>query len=223
MRSLYHYWLCPFCRTVRLVLGEKGLEYALIVERYWEHRPEFTSIHPSGQVPLLVDATGEIIAGNGAIVDYLNRKYDSGTKLIGQDFQQMLEIRRLSDWFNQTFYSEVSHMMLYEKTMKRNLHEGVPDSSVIRRANCNMDRHFAYIASLLEGRNYLAGTELSLADLVAAGHISCLDYIGAISWSKHPVVKEWYAKVKSRPSFRPILDDHVPAVPPPSYYRDLDF
>jgi glutathione S-transferase len=204
-------------------LGEKNLEHALIVERYWERRPEFVDAHPAGQVPLLVDVSNESISGSGAIIEYLNQRYESFPKLSGQNFTQMLEVRRLSDWFNQLFYSEVSHMMLYEKIMKRNLHEGVPDSSAIRRATSNMERHFAYISNLIDARNYLAGPNITSADLTAAGHISCLDYLGTISWVKYPIVKEWYARVKSRPGFRSILDDRIPAVPPPSYYSDLDF
>ncbi len=50
-----------------------------------------------------------------------------------------------------------------------------------------------------------------------------LDYLGDVPWEAHEPAKEWYARIKSRPSFRPILADHVPGAPPPKHYADLDF
>jgi glutathione S-transferase len=47
--------------------------------------------------------------------------------------------------------------------------------------------------------------------------------VGDVPWDSHPGAKDWYARVKSRPSFRAILADHLPGVPPPRHYVDLDF
>ncbi len=223
MMTLYHYWLCPFCRTVRLVLNEKNIEYNLIIERYWEKREDFLKLNKSGQVPFLEDISGNMVVGSGAIIEYIKEKYDTKSALEGKDFEHRLKIISICDWLNQTFYSQVSHMMLYEKVLKRHMKEGGPDSLMIRRANDNMRNQFEYLSSLIEQENYLAGSELTLADLTAAAHISCLDYISIISWDKYPEVRDWYAKVKSRPSFRPILEDHVPAITPPPFYKELDF
>jgi glutathione S-transferase len=44
-----------------------------------------------------------------------------------------------------------------------------------------------------------------------------------VDWNRHEVVKDWYAKIKSRPAFRSILADQVPGFPPPPHYADLDF
>ena len=71
--------------------------------------------------------------------------------------------------------------------------------------------------------NWLAGDDFSLADIAAAAHISCVDYLGDVPWSDYPGAHDWYARVKSRPSFRPLLADHIPGLPPPKHYADLDF
>ncbi|MEO1226931.1 MAG: glutathione binding-like protein, partial [Pseudomonadota bacterium] len=83
--------------------------------------------------------------------------------------------------------------------------------------------HLDYIGYLAEQRNWLAGEDLTYADLVAASHLSAVDYLGDIPWEKYREAKNWYARVKSRPSFRPILDELVPGVAPARHYRDLDF
>ena len=50
-----------------------------------------------------------------------------------------------------------------------------------------------------------------------------LNPAGDVPWDAHEPAKEWYARIKSRPSFRQILSDHVPGVAPPKHYPDLDF
>ena len=83
--------------------------------------------------------------------------------------------------------------------------------------------HLDYIAWLLEQRSWLAGDLMSLADFAAAAHLSALDYISDVDWHRSKTLKDWYAKIKSRPAFRSILADQVPGFPQPSHYADLDF
>jgi glutathione S-transferase len=62
-----------------------------------------------------------------------------------------------------------------------------------------------------------------MADVAAGAHLSCLDYINDVPWADHEPAREWYARLKSRPSFRAILADHIPGEPPPKHYANLDF
>ena len=59
--------------------------------------------------------------------------------------------------------------------------------------------------------------------MAAAAQISVADYLGGIDWSQHELAKGWYAKFKSRPSFRPLLADQISGFPPAAHYADLDF
>jgi len=56
-----------------------------------------------------------------------------------------------------------------------------------------------------------------------SAHLSCVDYLGDVPWNEDEAAKSWYARVKSRPSFRPILADTLPATPPAPSYANLDF
>ena len=76
---------------------------------------------------------------------------------------------------------------------------------------------------LLDNRRWLAGDAMTLADFAAAAHLSSLDYISDVDWNRSAAVKDWYAKIKSRPAFRSILADTVPGFIPPRHYADLDF
>ena len=62
----------------------------------------------------------------------------------------------------------------------------------------------------LDHRRWLAGDVMTLADFAAAAYLSSLDYISDVDWNRSETVKDWYAKIKSRPAFRSILADAVP-------------
>jgi glutathione S-transferase len=222
MRTLYHLWLSPFCRKVRIVLREKGLEFDLRAENLWQRRPEFLALNPACDVPVLVNGDGRAIADSAAICEYLEETAPDPA-LIPGDAEARAEVRRLVAWFDRKFNAEVTENLVGEKIMKRFLRTGTPDSRAIRAGKLNIHTHLNYIAWLTERRKWLGGDELSLADIAAAAHLSCLDYLGDVPWEEHPQAKDWYARIKSRPSFRPILADHLPGEPPPPHYADLDF
>lgn len=222
MRTLHHLWLSPFSRKVRVLLKEKGLEFEMKVEKVWERRPEFLALNAAGTVPVLVDEDGTVVADSGAICEYLEEVYPD-TPLLPGDAAQRAEIRRLVAWFDHKFGREVSDNLYREKMMKRFLGYGEPNSSAIRAGYHNIHYHLDYIGWLTERRRFLAGDKFSLADIAAAAHVSVLDYLGDVPWDQHVPAKDWYARIKSRPSFRPLLADHIPGAPPPKHYADLDF
>lgn len=222
MRTLYHLPLDPDSRKIRIMLREKRLDFELKTEKVWERREAFLSMNPAGEVPVLADEDGSVIAGAPVIAEYLEDAYPQ-PPLVGKGPIDRAEVRRLAWWFDGKFCREVSVNLLDEKIMKRFLGQRQPNSSAIRAGHANIGYHLQYIAWLCDRRTWLAGEEFSLADVAAAAHISALDYLGDVPWPDHPGAKDWYARVKSRPSFRPLLADHVPGVPPPQHYADLDF
>ncbi|MCE3231046.1 MAG: glutathione S-transferase [Alphaproteobacteria bacterium] len=204
MRTLYHYWLCPFSRKVRLILAEKKLDFELEAERTWERRPEFMDLNPAGKVPVLVDLNGTAVVDSMAIAEYLEEAYPEHL-LIGTGLAHRAEVRRLAAWFDDKFAQEVSVSLVLEKILKRHF------------------EHLTYISWLVDRRKWLAGDEFSLADVTAAAHLSVVDYLGDVPWDKHELAKDWYARIKSRPTFRALLSDRLPGIAPSSHYGDLDF
>jgi glutathione S-transferase len=222
MRVLHHLWLSPACRKVRVVLREKGLDFELKIEDLWQRRDEFIALNPAGEVPVLVEEDGAVIADSGAICEYLEEIAPDPPLLPGAASDRA-EVRRLVAWFDGKFSTEVSDNLVGEKILKRILKRGGPDGRAIRAGHENIHYHLDYIGWLTERRTWLAGPDLSLADIAAAAHISAVDYLGDVPWNEHQPAKDWYARIKSRPSFRAILADHIPGEPPPQHYADLDF
>ena len=222
MRVLYHLWLSPDCRKVRVALLEKELDFELRAEYIWERRDEFLALNPAGDVPVLVESDGSALSGSNAICEFLDEVHPD-PPLIGRQALGRAEVRRLVHWFDGKFDGEVTENLVGEKMMKRLLGQGAPNSKAVRAGHANIHHHLDYIGYLTERRIWLAGDTFSLADITAAAHLSTIDYLGDVPWKEHEEAKDWYARVKSRPSFRALLEDNVPGAPPQRHYANLDF
>jgi glutathione S-transferase len=221
MIRLFHVPLSPFCRKVRLSLAEKKLEVELVEERYWERDPDFLRRNPAGKVPILRidDMT---LSESSAICEYIEEMHPTPS-LMPNDPEGRFEVRRLVSWFDDKFHHEVTSNLLYERVNRKLTKSGYPDSKNVKAGSKAVKYHLDYMAWLLDRRRWLAGDAMTLADFAAAAHLSSLDYISDVDWNRSAVVKDWYAKIKSRPAFRSLLADHVSGFPPPAHYADLDF
>ena len=230
MLTLFQHPLCPLSRYVRLILNEYGIEVRLMEERFWERREEFLLLNPAGEIPVLVADGQPAVPGAGIIAEYLEETHpaaDNEDRLLPPTPGQRVEVRRLANWFNDKFHLEVSGPLVTERVFKRHMTReqggGPPDTNLLRAARHNIRYHLDYIGWLVRTRDWLAGDRLSLADLAAAAHLSSCDYLGEVPWNEDEAAKNWYARVKSRPSFRPILADTLAGVPVSKTYADLDF
>lgn len=232
MLRLIHYSLCPFSRSIRLALAECALVVELEEERPWAWRRDFLMLNPAGTLPVLAQRQGFVLAGAYAISEYLG---DTHAKLNGEgpprnilfpgSASERAEVRRLVEWFHGKMDQEASRYFLEERLYQRfaDLGRSTPDTDIIKAGRINLRYHLSYVSHLLEKRPWLAGDELSFADLAAAGHFSVLDYLGEVPWEDFSRAKTWYTALKARPSFRPLLADRLPGVPPPQIYAELDF
>lgn len=230
MPVLHHHPLSAASRFVRLVFAEYGEEPALVEEQPWGRSESLLALNPAGTLPVLEDDNRIVVSGGSVIAEYLfeTRGQRFGEEiLMPQTPADRAEARRLVAWFGQKMNSEVTAYLVHEKLIKRLMPVGegggAPDSAAIRAARSNIRYHLNYVGWLAERRNWLAGRALSLADLAAAAELSCIDYLGEVPWEEDEKAKAWYARIKSRPSFRPLLADIVRGAPPARDYANLDF
>ena len=224
-RALHHFPLDPLSRQVRLALGEKRLPFREVIERYWERPESLGALNPSGLPPVLVETCGPVqvvVCENRAILEHLEEQY-TDPPLLAADAGERAEARRLVQWFDRKFDFEVNGLLVHEKMEKRILGLGSPDPAALRQGREALRGHLAYVEGLTQARPWLAGDTLSLADIAAAAHLSVIDYLGEVPWEQAPATRTWYARIKSRPCFRPLLSDRQPGLPPSAHYHDLDF
>jgi glutathione S-transferase len=227
MPTLIHFALDPFSRRMRLALAEYGVPTELVDEKPWDPSPDIFEINPAGTLPVYLEDSSSPVCGVEAIGEYLEETKGTRHTLIPGDAFERAEVRRLAGWFDTKFYAEVSEPVLTEKVIRRFLPReaggGGIDTARVRTAMLRLRDHLDYIGHLADHHVWLAGDHLSLADLAAAAHISAVDYFGDIPWAEYPVAKSWYQRMKSRPSFRPLLADTVRGMAPGPHYADLDF
>lgn len=225
MIQIYHYPLCPFSRILRIVLNENKVPFELIEECFWNRRQSFLQLNPAGQTPVMLHPEIKIpIAGNWAILEFLQDAYKCNIKDYKDDYDIKIYSRFLLDWFCNKFYNEVIKYIFNEKIIKVLTQNSSPNSNFIRAAKKNMLYHMDYITYLLKQSGYyILGERMSLIDYVIAAQLSTLDYLGDVPWERNELVKEWYALIKSRPSFREILNDEIPEINCSKHYRNIDF
>ena len=222
MRILHHYWLSPSSRLIRLFMAEKKLGFIPKLEYFWERNDNLLKLNPSGELPIIIDDVNVILCGSRVIIEYYE-EVDINIKLIPGDMKERAEVRRIFEWFEYKFAREVTNPLLDNRVIKRFISNQEPSSQIIRNALSNIKIHMSYLEWLTEKRKWLAGNTLSVADLAAAAHLSVLDYLNDLDWSQYGETRSWYAKIKSRPSFRSLLADHVEGIKPPLHYTNLDF
>ncbi len=221
MRILHHWPLDPWSRQVRLALAEKQVKFDLHPVRFWDDPDALIALNPTGLPPVLVE-NDHVIAEARAILEYLEETVPDPTLLPGSAVDRA-EARRIAQWFDRKFDAEVSAFLLHEKLEKRIQSLGAPDMDAVRAGKDYLRWHLDYMSGLLEVRDGLAGPRWTLADLVAAAHLSCIDYLGDVPWSEFPPARDWYQRIKCRPSFRGLLADRLPGMGRADGYQDLDF
>lgn len=223
MWQMHQFPLCPFSRKIRLMLGEKGVGYDLVRENPWQRRDEFIDLNPAGQTPVMVEADQRIVLiDSGAIAEYFEETVSKSPMIAGTAANRA-EVRRLVAWFDSQLYGDVVAPLMRERMTKRLVDRTAPDAAVLREAMRRANTHLDYIDYLLDHRNWIGGATLGLADLAAAAQISVADYLGGVDWRGHQQTARWYAGLKSRPSFRPMLSERMEGITPPAHYDKVDF
>lgn len=169
--KLYLNPLSPNVRRVRLtaaVLGlqleEKKLDFAK-----GEHKnPEYLALNPNGAVPTLVDGDF-VLTESRAIMQYLaSKKPESG--LLPRDEQQRADVTRWQFWDSSHFSPQLG-TLVFEKILKAMMGMGEPDQRKVDDALAGFRRFGAVLNKRLEGKQYIVGNAMTVADLTIASSL----------------------------------------------------
>jgi len=225
MPRLLHHQLDPASRLARLMFSEYGVAVELVETKPWAREPAFLEINPAATVPVLLEPGETPVVGTVATIHAIEERYTPSviTGLFPPKGPERFEMWRLLEWVLLKLNDEVTRYVLEEKIIKRDRQAGTPDPAVLRAAKANLSEHMQYFNWVLATRHWLAGDSMTLADFALAAHLSALDYLGDVHWADSVEVKDWYARMKSRPAFRTLLNDRVGGMPAQKGYTDLDF
>ncbi len=221
MFTLYHYYLCSSSRYIRLILEEHKIKYNIQLENYWKPQKDFLKLNPAGHLPVLVNEENFPVIGANACIEYI-KDLEVSPKLFVDDYRAKAEINRLVHWIDVIFKKEVFDPIIYEIVFSRIVDNITPNSENIREALDNLDFHIQYFNYLLNSKNYFIKDDLTYLDFLAAANLSVLDYLGLLNFKSNDNIKEWYSKIKSRPSFKTLLKDQIVGLNPHQNYQNID-
>jgi len=176
------------CRTVIMVAKALGLELNKKLVNTMDKdqlKPEFVKLNPQHTIPTLVD-NGLSIWESRAIAVYLIEQYGKDDSLFPKDPKKQALV-------NQRLYFDMG--TLYDSFAKYYyplFHTGKPGSDEDFK---NIETSFGYLNIFLEGQDYVAGDQLTVADIAILSTVSTFD-IFDFDLSKYPNVTRWYANAK---------------------------
>ncbi|HYQ47322.1 MAG TPA: glutathione S-transferase family protein [Polyangiaceae bacterium] len=192
--KLYFNPLSPNVRRVRLTAAVLGieLEEKLLDFSKGEHKnPEYLALNPNGAVPTLVDGDF-VLTESRSIMQYLaSKKPESG--LLPRDEAARADVTRWQFW-DASHFSPQLGTFAFEKLIKGMVGLGEPDVAKLNEALTNFRRFAAVLNQRLEGRQYVVGNGLTLADLTLASSLMYAKQT-EVPVAEFPNVERWFARI----------------------------
>lgn len=193
----------PFGRAVLWALEEKALPHRLAVLQAGEHRGEaHLARNPFGRVPV-IEHDGFLLYETQAILRYLDR-LRAAPALTPADARQaarMDQLMGIADWY---LFQGVANVIGFQRVIVPLFLKGTPDEAAIAAAMPKAQAVYSELTRLLGDQPYMAGSALSLADILVASQVDFMDATpeGATLMSNRPTLRAWLQRMQDRPGFK---------------------
>ena len=218
---LYQFRISPFCDKVRRAMVLKGIAWDTI-EVPLIPSAKFKAISPTGKFPA-VDFAGEIIVDSTNILDHLERLVPA-PPLYPADPRDRADAHLLEDWADESLYffdmtmrnwpqnraAFMDDLLFAETGLKRRIMAAVAPGAVKKAAvaqglgrkseaqvTADLARHYDALVARLDGRDWLAGPAISIADIAVRAMHFVIDRTieGKRLTEARPALAAWAARV----------------------------
>ncbi|KAK2467388.1 hypothetical protein APHAL10511_000623 [Amanita phalloides] len=206
--KLYGFPSATCTQRVATVLHEKNVPFELIpvdITKGEQKNEEYLKKQPFGQIPVL-DDDGFLVYESRAIASYIADKYaDQGTRLIPTDLKAKAHHTQAVSVEMSNFNPHASNLVL-EKIFKKLRGLEVDEAAVSKHASA-LDTKLNGYERILSTQKYLAGNELTIADLYHLPYGALLYDAGyGHLIDERPNVKRWFDGLRSRDSWTAVKD-----------------
>jgi glutathione S-transferase len=201
-------------QRVLWLLEELGVEYE--IKRYARDKktmlapPELRAVHPLGKSPVITDE-GKTVAESGAIVEYLVERYGNGRLVPAAGTPERL---RYTYWLHYAEGSAMPPMLLklvFERMKTgpvpffvRPIVRGVADKVLDMFVDPQLKLHVGYIESELGKSPWLAGDEMTGADIQMSFPLEAA--ASRVSGVPMPNITAFLEKIHARPAYQRALE-----------------
>lgn len=190
----FYTWTTPNGRKVSILLEELGIEYNLNpidISKDEQFAPEFLAIAPNNRIPAIVDHDAGIsMMESGAILQYLAEKHG---KFLSTDFKARWAT---IEWLNWQMgglgpmAGQTHHFLQYNPGLSKYSEE---------RYHNETKRLYGVLNKRLEGNDFIAGEDYSIADIACWPWISRFEWQG-IDLKEYKNIMRWYLTIAERPA-----------------------
>jgi glutathione S-transferase len=193
-------WLCE----------ELGIEYELkCYDRDATTRlapPQYKALHPIGTAPVITD-DGVVIGESGAIIEYILGKYGKG-RLARHPSHP--EYTSYLYWFH---YANGSFQALLHRTLVAKRLEPTPDHRILKDLQGRLERSLALLNERLGEAHYLAGDELTAADIMIFFSFTTMRSFTPYDLKPYPNILAYLRRVGDRPAYQRAMKKGDPGMP----------
>jgi glutathione S-transferase len=179
--TLYDAARCPYAARVRIVLGEKGLEYEAVAIDL-EDRPAWLyAKNPAGKVPVLEEDGGLVLPESRVIMEYLDERYPDPPLLPADPADRALARLRIDrfDDLGRPYYA----LRRGEEPVRGRLAD-----------------QLAALDAVLEAQPFLTGREYGLADVAYLPWILRARENLGVDLAPDPALAAWVDRLADRPA-----------------------
>jgi glutathione S-transferase len=193
----------PNPRMVRMFMAEKGIDIPKVdVDlRGGENRREpYLKVNPSGQTPALELDDGTVLAEITAICEYLDEVKKGTPSLIGDTPEERAKTRMWTRRIDLNIAEPALNGFRFAEGLKmfQNRVRCIPQAAEELKATAR-DK-LGWLDKLLGAKPFIAGTKLSMADILL---FAMLDFLKGVGQPLDPGNKNltaWFERMKARPS-----------------------
>jgi len=198
--KLYYSPLSAPSRKVRIVASLLGITLdaeELDVTAGAGRTAEFRRLNPNGKVPTLIDQDFVLWESN-AIVLYLAGKVP-GSTLYPDDLRARADIARWQFWHANHLGPALS-AFIFENMFKRFFNLGDPDPAALAKAQPDFDSYASVLEAHLDGRTWLLGDTLTIADITNAASLMYAE-AASVPLAPYPHIRRWFDQLQALPAW----------------------
>ena len=201
--TLYYHPLASFCHKVLIALYENGTEFEGRIINLGDdaQRAELQSIWPMGKFPVIRDhVRKQDLPESTLIIEYLDRFFPGGHRLIPSDWDDALNVRLWDRFFDN--YVQGPMQRIVSDHMRNAKGDMSPDRSMLQTAYGMLERQ-------LSSRTWVAGEGFSMADCAAAPALFFVSTIEPFP-EQHSRLRGYFDRLTDRPSFQRVIAEAKP-------------
>ncbi len=204
--KLYYNPVSSYSQKVMMALYEKECPFEPMIVNLMDEaaRAEYKKVFPLGKVPFLdVPEKSWQVPESSIIIEYIDRHYPGGTKLIPDDPDLARQVR-MRDRMLDLYVNEPMGKIFFDGRRP----EGSRDPLGVTQARERLNNMYAVLDNALAKDTWAMGDLFSMADCAAAPALQYARMVHPFENHKH--LTAYLGRLTERPSFARVLKEAAP-------------